>query len=492
VVVRPTGAPLRGRTRYPFLWIALVPIALSAAAVWLSGQYREEVAWITHTYDVRSQVRDIVQTMADAEDSLRDYVVTGSERSSRAIDADAIQARRGVGQLRSLTSDNPVQQVNLRTLQPLIERTIAEMQDARRQAIHPGARAETAATSIDQGQQSLNRIRSAARGMMEEEERLLLTRSSRESRTSREVEAIFVAAILLTLALLVWAGRRLREYAEQRDRAESALEGTVHQIEALNHALEARVEERTAQLRDANSRLERSNEDLARFAFIASHDLQEPLRMVTLFSQLLERNYRGTLGADGSTYLNNIIAATHRMRELLRSLLAYAEVGVQPEETALPVDLNAVVDKAMQNLQTSIDETGAVITCGQLPVLRVNEGHFIQLFQNLIGNAIKYRGQQPPRIHISVTQADGHLRFSVTDNGIGIEPEYHEKIFVAFKRLHGLHIPGTGIGLAICKRALYGYGGRIWVESDAGKGATFLFALPAALRCDAPSQQAVS
>jgi light-regulated signal transduction histidine kinase (bacteriophytochrome) len=144
-----------------------------------------------------------------------------------------------------------------------------------------------------------------------------------------------------------------------------------------------------------------------------------------------------------------------------------------------------VMETVRQDLKASIDESGATVTACSLPALKVHRAHLVSLFQNLIGNAIKYRGSEAPRIHVSVEEKDGNLQFAVSDNGLGIEPAYHEKIFIAFKRLHGNTIPGTGIGLAICQRVVERYGGRIWVESELGQGSRFIFTLPAALRSEA-------
>jgi PAS domain S-box-containing protein len=233
-----------------------------------------------------------------------------------------------------------------------------------------------------------------------------------------------------------------------------------------------------ADLRRSNENLSRSNEDLERFAFIASHDFQEPLRMISIYSQLLIKSYAGQMDTKASAYVDNIVNGTQRLRDLLADLLAYTEVGVAKEESTRIVDLNSVVQKVEANLAAAIDESGAVLIAPTLPSVRAHEGHFIALFQNLVGNAIKYRGQEIPRIEISARSVGDHFLFAVADNGMGIEPEYHEKIFVAFKRLHGKQIPGTGIGLAICQRVVERYGGRIWVESQIGRGATFLFTLP--------------
>ena len=200
--------------------------------------------------------------------------------------------------------------------------------------------------------------------------------------------------------------------------------------------------------------------------------------MITAYSQLLIKSYPGEFGSEASTFVANIVDGTTRMRDLLSDLLAYTEIRSRDEEPLEVVDLNVVIENVRQNLKASIDESGAVVTSDRLPLLRVHRAHFQPLFQNLIGNAIKYRSAQPPRIHISVREVDGELRFTVSDNGIGIDPEYHKQIFEVFRRLHGRKIPGTGVGLAICQRVVERYGGRIWVESQAGQGAAFLFTLP--------------
>jgi len=233
-----------------------------------------------------------------------------------------------------------------------------------------------------------------------------------------------------------------------------------------------------ADLQRSNEVLALTNQDLERFAFIASHDLQEPLRMITAYSQLLIKSFPGQFNSEASAYVDNIVDGTTRMRELLTDLLAYTEIRSRDEQPLELVDLNVVVENVVQDLKASIDETGAVISSDRLPVVRAFRAHFQPLFQNLIGNAIKYRGESPPRIHVSVQEVGGELRFSVSDNGMGIDPEYHKQIFEVFRRLHGRKIPGTGVGLAICQRVVERYGGRIWVESLAGQGATFFFTLP--------------
>jgi signal transduction histidine kinase len=260
--------------------------------------------------------------------------------------------------------------------------------------------------------------------------------------------------------------------------ARASLEATLQSVADLN-----------AELRTSNVNLARSNEDLERFAFIASHDLQEPLRMVTIYSQLLVRRYANADDQQTTTYIETIEGGTRRMRMLLADLLAYAEIGARSEEPARPVDLNVVVRRAQENLAFAITENAAIINVVCLPVIRGLDVHFMPLFQNLIGNAIKYRSDQRPRIDIVASRRNGDIQICVADNGIGIAPEYHSKIFVAFKRLHGQTIPGTGIGLAICQRVVERYGGRIWVESELGQGSKFIFTLPAHLLAEVGTKE---
>jgi signal transduction histidine kinase len=254
------------------------------------------------------------------------------------------------------------------------------------------------------------------------------------------------------------------------------------ELHKSNQSLEFRIQARTADL-EAEMRekehyakeLRRANEDLKQFAFAASHDLQEPLRMITAFSQLLVRGYPGPLEGQVVVCLDFITKGAKQMQDLLTDLLSYAEAGVDRGKADEAVDLNTILEMVKQNLKVAIEESSAEVTSQRLPEIEGQQAHFVQLFQNLIGNAIKYRGEQSPRIHISVEQRDNGWRFAVADNGMGIAPEYHSHIFGVFKRLHGQAISGTGMGLAICQRVVERHNGRIWVESQLGEGAKFYF-----------------
>ena len=250
----------------------------------------------------------------------------------------------------------------------------------------------------------------------------------------------------------------------ERKRAEDELR------EYRDH-LEELVKVRTAEL-------ERSNAELQQFAYIASHDLQEPLRMVSSYLQLLERRYKGQLDADADDFIHFAVDGAKRMRALINDLLAYSRVQTRGKPFE-PTDGEKVLKLTLTNLQQAIEESKAEITHNPLPTVMADELQLVQVFQNLIGNAIKFRGDEPPQIHVSAKRTGNEWMFSVRDNGIGIEPQYAEKIFGIFQRVYGTaEYPGTGIGLAICKRIVERHGGHIWVESEPSTGSTFYFTLP--------------
>jgi PAS domain S-box-containing protein len=250
------------------------------------------------------------------------------------------------------------------------------------------------------------------------------------------------------------------------------------EIRDLNARLEQRVTERTRELLESNEALRKSNEDLNQFAYAASHDLQEPLRLVALYSQMLQKKYSDRLDAQAEQYVSYVINGAHRMEVLLKDLLAYSQVGSLGDGPAGPVVIVEALRKALLNLQASVDQNQGLVTWNGLPTLKAHEIRLVQLLQNLVGNAIKYCGSEPPQVHVDAVRQSGGWRFSVKDNGIGIKPEYLQQIFGIFKRLHGSNYPGTGIGLAICERIVKSYGGEIWVESSLEEGSTFYFTLP--------------
>ncbi len=239
------------------------------------------------------------------------------------------------------------------------------------------------------------------------------------------------------------------------------------------------AEHATRELYEKNLDLNRANRDLEQFAYIASHDLQEPLRMVSSFTQLLAKRYRGRLDKDADDFIAFAVDGARRMQGMINDLLAYSRVG-RPNADIVPVDANEAYHRAISNLTGTIEESAADITHDALPVVRAGNAELARLFQNLLGNAIKFRGDAPPKIHIAAVRDGAAWRFSVRDNGIGMPMDNREKIFDLFKRLGSREkYPGSGLGLAIAKRIVERSGGRIWVESEPGRGSIFFFTLPA-------------
>ena len=277
---------------------------------------------------------------------------------------------------------------------------------------------------------------------------------------------------------VLFFGRRGEEaFSEREERLASSLASQAA-IAIDNARLFTMAEQERRRLEAARQVLQRSNEELRQFAYIASHDLQEPLRTVASFTQLLVSRYSGQGGPEAAEFVAFIVDGVERMSSLINDLLQYSSTNAAKTLPSEPTSSEAALAEVLFALAALIDSSGAAITYDHLPKVWIEKHSLITLLQNLIGNAIKYRGDQAPRIHVSAEPSGAHWRFSVRDNGIGIPPEYRERIFGIFKRLHGKEIPGTGIGLAICQRIVQWHGGAIWVESEPGAGSRFYFTLP--------------
>jgi light-regulated signal transduction histidine kinase (bacteriophytochrome) len=295
------------------------------------------------------------------------------------------------------------------------------------------------------------------------------------------ISVIMLAGVFLISPLF----HKIKEATETLSRAKDDLEIQVAQrteeLRDANIHLAVELDERRRaeqQLTRSAGELARSNAELEQFAYVASHDLQEPLRMVASFTQLLGKRYRGQLDQDAHEFIDYAVDGAHRMQRLINDLLAYSRVGTRGISLEL-LDCNVIFRQARENLGKAVEESGALVFQDSLPEVKGDEVQLLQLFQNLLANAIKFRGPEPPQIQVSAEQRGQEWVFSIRDNGIGIAPEHQKRIFSIFQRLHHRsEYPGTGIGLAICNKIVERHGGRIWVESRVGEGSTFYFTIP--------------
>jgi len=309
-------------------------------------------------------------------------------------------------------------------------------------------------------------------------------RRLKASERTRDIPIIFMTALVDTVAKVAGFEAGAVDYVTKPlDGAEVLARIDTHlTLYRLRHELElqnAQLQREILAHEQTQQALRRSNTELEQLAYVASHDMQEPLRMVASYLQLVAQRYHGRLDADADEFIGYAVDGAKRMQALINDLLAYSRIGTKARPFE-PTDCNAVVKTALAQLRIAIDESGAEVVVGALPTVPGDATQLLQLFQNLIGNAIKFRGGgRPPKVDVSAeAHADGWC-FAVRDNGIGIAPEYFERIFVLFQRLHGrTEYAGTGIGLAICKKIVERHGGRIWVESTPGEGAVFRFTTP--------------
>jgi signal transduction histidine kinase len=283
----------------------------------------------------------------------------------------------------------------------------------------------------------------------------------------------FVFGTAITMLVMLWLYRSSISYLESRDASMRSLDAAHLELRALNIDLERRIEMRTREL-------QQFNEELQQFAYVASHDLQEPLRTVTSFAQLLATRYQGKLDVDADEFIGYIVNSARRMTDLINGLLALARLR-KSGHSATPVPFESLVDEAVVTLQAAIRDNEARIEVGTLPCLIVDRLQFAQVFQNLISNAIKYRSAVAPAIQIGATRDASHWIVSVTDNGRGFDQQFAERIFGLFQRLHGHEVDGTGMGLSIAQRIVDRHGGHMWAQSKEGAGSTFFIKLPTSL-----------
>lgn len=432
----------------------------------------EERRWVVHTHIVLETLDAVFANVLDIESGVRGYLLTGDDSYLEPYTVAVVQVGKNLKKLRELTADNPVQQKSLDLLQPLIAARSQRAEFLIGFRSREGLESTVEESRLGVGKQMVDQIRDRLNTMKGEEDHLLEIRTAETDRSSQNTRIIIAALGALAIGFLCAAGFVVGQEMEQRRRAEE-------QVLRLNADLERRVADRTSELNERAKDLARSNSELQQFAYVASHDLQEPLRMVASFTQLLAKRYKDKLDDDAHDFINFAVDGATRMQTLISDLLNYSRVGTQGK-SLVPTDSDALFKRVLESLQISIGESEAEIVSDSLPMVMADPQQLGQLFQNLLTNAIKFHGEEPPRVRISTERAGNDWKFSFCDNGIGISQEHSDRIFIIFQRLHTkTEYPGTGIGLAICKKIVERHGGRIWIEPSPGGGTTFCFTISA-------------
>jgi len=468
---------------------------------------------LTHLHDERNRVESVIDPAAletqqlysalvNQETGVRGYALSGQPGFLEPYNQGLTDEQTAVSQLRQLLPQLPaasatalsqalaqVRDWRTRYAQP----TIKQIQASGKPVVSPDILAGK--TAFDTLRSKLNVFESSITATRQQALNALDTASSELDVTLIAI-AIGLAALVTVLALVLRraAIRPVHQLAaEARRVADGDFSHQVAQtgpreirgLAADVNSMRLRILQELSAVQEANdslaghaAELQRSNAELEQFAYVASHDLQEPLRKVTSFCQLLQRRYAGQLDERADQYIEFAVDGAKRMQVLINDLLAFSRVGRTGSDLSL-VECDAALERAKANLATQIEQSGAVIEAGPLPVVRAHLTLLSVVFQNLVGNALKFRGDQPPRVTVTAERDGAQWRFSVTDNGIGIEPQYADRVFVIFQRLHDkAAYPGTGIGLAMCRKIIEYFGGRIWLDTEVAEGTRFRFTLP--------------
>ena len=450
--------------------------------------------WNIHSYQVLLEIEGVNESFYTLDSGIRGFIVTGQESSLREFEKGKTLYAQHYATLNRLTSDREVHRQNLilldKQVQIYIEKRLLPVIATRRTISDPARGLLATRRFTPARRRGLVELRNILQTMQRTERKVQSEREARQNRLQNWMEFTLFAgslmSILLTAGLATLAARASRQLDEanaQLSAEKARTEANNARLVEINAQLEGEIAQRRAvedKLQRGVLELQRSNAELEQFAYVASHDLQEPLRAVGGCVQLLQRRYGGQLDARADQFIEHAVEGAQRMQNLIHDLLLYSRVGTKGK----PFEAIAgekILARVLQNISVAIAENGAQISHDALPVWNCEAGQIELVLQNLLSNALKFRGANAPHVHIGCTRSqDGDFWLvSVRDNGPGIEPQYFERIFVMFQRLHTrTEYAGTGIGLAVCKKIIERHGGKIWLQSEVGQGTTFHFSLP--------------
>lgn len=471
--------PYRSGHRVVIWPLGLLPLLLAFAAYRTSSRHVSSLQATLATDDFIRDLDELFSTLQDAETGQRGYLLTGDLRYLTPFEDAKSSLPSQLSRVDTRAVHSSISQTDILKLHTLIDGKMSELQETVDLRERAGLAASLAIVQTARGQMYMSQIRTLIDTFKTEEAATFENRLQQLQRDRLLLEITLAIGVALSFLLVFFAYRFNSLYIQKRDSTEA-------EIRRLNEDLEVRVKDRTVDLEARTKELERrsielqrSNADLQQFAYAASHDLQEPLRMIGSYIGLLARRYKGQLDEVADKYIDFAVSGARRMQDLINDLLAYSVAGTEAISKR-PTSSRAIVERALGNLAVAIQESSAVVKRGDLPIVEADETKLMQVMQNLIGNAIKFRKPgAPPEIWITANRHDAEWVFVVRDNGIGFEPKYSDRIFQMFQRLHSVgKYPGNGIGLAICRRIIEHHGGRLWAESEPGVGSIFFFTLP--------------
>ena len=472
--VRPVNTSTRRRLGILFS----LPFAFSLLFFSLTLATERTDVSLLQTQTLTSCVERLDGLANDAQAGERGFLITGDERYLYPFQQANAMLPTAMDSCTHEAEDHPhaIQQ-QIAKADDLVQKRFAQAAHVLEVQSSKGFAAAVEAMKADDSETTMDSIRKQIGDLRRELSDEQSKYRQKQHDLMRWAFLIFIIGTFVLIGVMFWLYKALLLYLHGRDAANA-------ELQKVNAELESRIQERTQDLT-------RANEELQQFAYVASHDLQEPLRTITSFTQLLEARYKGQLDEDADEFIGYIVSSSRRMTDLINGLLALGRLRKAGQATA-QVPFDKLLEEAEISLQAAIRESGAEIHSDPLPALVVDRVQFAQLLQNLISNAIKYRREEAPRIKIRAKRDSTSWIFSVSDNGRGFNQQFAERIFGLFQRLHPRDVHGTGMGLSIARRILERHGGRIWAESKEGIGSTFYFTLPLSLELTRPAEEAAA